>query len=121
MIEEVINNKFGDFDKIELLFSGFLTNLKGELKQTERQINQLNENYKELANYFGEEGKDMGSDSFFELFYRIFNTCKKAKTIIIKEMKNKEMENKRKEKENNLNSKNKINKKIIIKIKLFSK
>lgn len=71
----------------------------------EIQLNNLNESFKEMVNYFGEEGKEMGSDAFFELLYKIFATCKKAKTIIVKEMKLKELENKKKEKENNLNSK----------------
>ena len=71
----------------------------------EAELNNLNESFKELANFYGEEGKEMGSDAFFELFNKIFATCKKAKTIIVKEIKMKELENKKKEKENNLNSK----------------
>lgn len=72
----------------------------------EAELNNLNDSFKELANYFGEEGKEIGSDAFFEMFYKIFSTCKKAKTFIVKELKMKELENKKKEKENNLNGKN---------------
>lgn len=93
------NKNSGVVDNIDEVFSKFEIIVNDRFQDTQLDLNSLEQKYKRICEFYCEDTKTLSSENFVETFYKMWLSCKKAKSLLLKEKSSPALKEPKKEKE----------------------